>query len=370
MQYWCINIFYFSLLGGTVDVTVHEIEFDKNVKEVTRPTGGSWGGEMVDGCFADLLKELLGDTFIHEFKKKYPQEWFTIMKNFDTAKRAFNSNEKSKINVDLGYTITQVISSSKNKSITSVFEPFKHVSFNNGFLRVEHQTAYHLFADAVRRTVEHVKAILNRVTGVKYVLLVGGFGESDVLKKECEKGIGANVHLLTPIEAQTAVVKGAVLFGLNPRQISSRIARYTYGTGSLNLFKASVHDSKRMVIDDDGDQRCEDCFDVFVTRDEEVTTGKARLFYYKPATKGQTKASFRLYKADKTKAMYIDEEGVVTLGQVRLESSNGPLGQDLEVRVTFGHTELMVEARDKSKNEDFKVNTVVEYDSCKMLPQD
>ena len=54
-------------------MTVHEIEFDKNMKEVTRPSGGAWGGEMVDGCFVNLLKELLGDTFIHKFRESYPQ---------------------------------------------------------------------------------------------------------------------------------------------------------------------------------------------------------------------------------------------------------------------------------------------------------
>ena len=278
--------------------------------------------------------------------------------------------EKTKVNVDLGYTLTQVISSSKNESITSVFEPFKHVSFNNGFLVVEHQTAYRLFVAAVTEIVEHVKAILNRTTGVKYVLLVGGFGESDVLKKECVKGFGANVHLLTPIEAQTAVVKGAVLFGLNPHQITSRIARYTYGTGCRMLFEDGVHDFKRLVTDDEGNRKCQNCFSVFITKDESVATGKARFFYYRPALKGQTVVSINVYRTDKTKVMYINEEGVMKLGQVRLRSSKGPLGQDLEVRVTFGHTELMVEARDKSKNEDFKVNTVVDYDSYKVLSLD
>ena len=38
-----------------------------------------------------------------------------------------------------------------------------------------------------------------------------------------------------------------------------------------------------------------------------------------------------------------------------LHSTDGPLGERLEVRVTSGHTEVLVEARDKSKGENFPV---------------
>ena len=315
---------------------------------------------MVDDCFEQFLKSLFGDMLIDRFKEKMPQGWLELMKNFDTAKKLFNSSQETRLRVQLGYLLIQEICESKNKGIKSVIEPLRDVSFNNGYLIVEHKAAYPIFFGAITRIVEHMKEILNKTTGVKYVLLVGGFGESDVLKKACESGFGDKVHILTPLEAQTAVVKGAVLFGLNPRQISIRIARYTYGINCRMPFKDGVHDLKRKVKDEEGKERCEGCFSVFITKDEKVTTEKARLFYYRPAIEGQTVASMNVYKIDKTKVMYIDEEGVKKLGHFELRSSDGPLGQDLEVRVTFGHTELMVEARDKSKNEDFKVNTVVD----------
>ena len=59
--------------------------------------------------------------------------------------------------------------------------------------------------------------------------------------------------------------------------------------------------------------------------------------------------------------MYTDETGVEQVGNVTLHSTDGPLGNDLEVRVTFGHTEILVEARDKAKGENFPVRTTVDF---------
>ena len=180
----------------------------------------------------------------------------------------------------------------------------------------------------------------------------------EMLMEKCKIEFGHKANILTPHEAQLAIVKGAVLFGHNPLPISSRFARFTYGICNWMRFKAGVHDPKKKVVDDEGEEMCKDCFSVFITKDEEVKTSEQRIFYYAPACKGQTSVDFTLYKVGRSKVKYIDESGVV---QVILCSTNGPLGDSLEVRVTFGHTEILVEARDKSKGENFPVRTTVDF---------
>eukprot|EP00976_Prorocentrum_cordatum_P064800 1177637-Prorocentrum_minimum.AAC.1 len=44
------------------------------------------------------------------------------------------------------------------------------------------------------------------------------------------------------------VVQGAVVYGLNPNMISSRISRRTYGVSADGPFQAGVHDPSRLVI--------------------------------------------------------------------------------------------------------------------------
>ena len=49
-------------LGGTLDVTVHEIQDDGRIKEIHKVTGGPHGGMYVNQQFESLLDELFGTT--------------------------------------------------------------------------------------------------------------------------------------------------------------------------------------------------------------------------------------------------------------------------------------------------------------------
>ena len=46
--------------GGTIDITVHEVCFGGELKELYKATGGAWGGTVVDKAFLDFMGELIG----------------------------------------------------------------------------------------------------------------------------------------------------------------------------------------------------------------------------------------------------------------------------------------------------------------------
>ena len=67
--------------------------------------------------------------------------------------------------------------------------------------------------------------------------MVGGFSESPFLKSEINKKFkNGHIEVLVPRRPQISVVRGACLYGLNPRSISSRIAKKTYGINTLTCF--------------------------------------------------------------------------------------------------------------------------------------
>ena len=45
--------------GGTVDITVHEVLADGNVRELYKANGGPWGGKSVNDAFLCFLDGLL-----------------------------------------------------------------------------------------------------------------------------------------------------------------------------------------------------------------------------------------------------------------------------------------------------------------------
>ena len=54
--------------GGTIVVTVHEIQDDGNNKKIHKVTGGPHGGIYYNRQFETLLKELFGVQRIQKFK--------------------------------------------------------------------------------------------------------------------------------------------------------------------------------------------------------------------------------------------------------------------------------------------------------------
>lgn len=50
----------FLHLGGTVDVTVHQVIVDGKLRELHRASGGAWGGTKVDQAYEQFIADLMG----------------------------------------------------------------------------------------------------------------------------------------------------------------------------------------------------------------------------------------------------------------------------------------------------------------------
>jgi hypothetical protein len=66
-----------------------------------------------------------------------------------------------------------------------------------------------------------------------FIVLVGGFGASELLRQRMQKTVNRfhGCKLITPLRPAVSVEYGAVLFGLTQASFASRVARYTYGIG-------------------------------------------------------------------------------------------------------------------------------------------
>ena len=60
----------------------------------------------------------------------------------------------------------------------------------------------------------------------------------------------------------------------------------------------------------------------------------------------QQGASSIIFQTDKTDPQYTDEEGVDEVGKITIELPGVGIGRRVEYSITFGSTELEVEARD------------------------
>ena len=98
--------------------------------------------------------------------------------------------------------------------------------------------------DQIKQKVHELMTAAREEKGypVNFIFMVGGFSESPFLKAEIKKAFEVNagdsqsVHVLVPRRPQVSVIRGACMFGLNPRSITSRISKMTYGINTLTTY--------------------------------------------------------------------------------------------------------------------------------------
>ncbi|XP_052279264.1 heat shock 70 kDa protein 12B-like isoform X2 [Dreissena polymorpha] len=83
--------------GGTVDITVHEVNPDGTLKELHKANGGPWGGTTVDEAFLDFLSEILGADVLEAFRDRHRDDYIDLLREFETRKRAVKPDSDSRV---------------------------------------------------------------------------------------------------------------------------------------------------------------------------------------------------------------------------------------------------------------------------------
>lgn len=52
-----------------MDITVHETQRDRTVRELFKANGGPWGGTKIDEAFIEFFTDITGADVMDEFKR-------------------------------------------------------------------------------------------------------------------------------------------------------------------------------------------------------------------------------------------------------------------------------------------------------------
>jgi len=115
--------------GGTIDITVHEVQGGGALKELDKASGNDQGGQNVDRKFKEFLKEIFCDGVWDEYEKKHPSEVQKIMYDFTIFKRKDDDVEFS-----CPYNLGQL--AQKKKEIEKLFEPVQGATWNEGSIKI------------------------------------------------------------------------------------------------------------------------------------------------------------------------------------------------------------------------------------------
>ena len=231
---------------------------------------------------------------------------------------------------------------------------YAYVDINHEEFVVSRRMSHELYCDTVKCVLDELEDVLKNqaCASVGVIILVGGLSESNVIRAAVEGKYKPRYSIYNPHDADLAVLKGAVLFGLNPKIVISRVSRFTYGIRVFKEFESGRHDEGKLV-ERNGKDMCKDCFSRKFTINEHVTVGSVTEFHVYDTflyreDKRHNPISIEIYISQQEDPTYTTDPECRKLCSVIIEPIDGEWPITVKGVVTFevSNTELIAVFRD------------------------
>ncbi|WAQ93669.1 HS12B-like protein [Mya arenaria] len=357
-----------DLGGGTADITVHEVQHDGKLAALAAPSGGPWGGTLVDRQLNKFLIGLLGKDVIDKFSEECKPDKLDMDRMVEVKKRQINSSS-DKVHIKLPNELFDLYKELKKKEfdkslLSSNFS--QTVSKKRDRLHVANTVFLDMFKESKESVINHVEAQLRHtdLRNVKTIMMVGGFSESQVMKEAIkERFEDKGYEVIVPEQAGLAVVKGAVMYGHNPDSICSRKMQCTYGISTAVLFDDRKHSRVHQSGRADGTEMCEDIFKTFIVKGDTVVPGKTSAEHtFNSPSAGNTRVTVEVYKSvEDTPPMYSSD--CIRVGELALHTRSCQMDQKalIKVKMMFGGTKVTVEAQEQGTMQINKVQAEFDW---------
>lgn len=354
--------------GGTVDMTVHQIEDGNYLRELAKGNGGQLGGEKVNDKFCDFLQEVIGKDLILRANVTHHADYLYLIQQFEILKRTVSPSMYGFQKFTLPLSIRNSYKSVHGEDFdtaTTIPEHFRgKVEFERDDLLVDSNIVKGFFTEVCESICDKVDEMLRSVREehVCTIIMVGGFSESPMLQDAFRKRFQEpNFRIIIPSEPGLAVLKGAVLFGHNPRIVSTRVCKKTYGIRSYKHFEPAIDPAEKRV--EVGDLvLCKDSFSKHATRGQkfkvdEMTAAEE----YIPDSADSTSITLEIFTSERKHPMYTDEKDCRKNGEMKVEllEKEGGLDRPVMVYFMFGDTELKILAIEKHTGN--KTTAIVDF---------
>ena len=240
-----------DLGGGTADICVHEMLDGNRLRELYRATGGYAGGSTVNQACLKVFEDIFGGKAMELFQKDYPHAYHELGSQIEEKKCHF-SRHSDAIVLRLDKDFIALVKGNKWAK-ESVDAKISQSTLGDGIsyrkqghiLKIERSVVQKMFAPSVNTIIACLRSILTECADdtITSLLLVGGYSQSDYVVDTITNSF-PDMNIILVAEGRLTVVKGAVLMGTQPMDITERRARFTYGFSCSPLFVEGRHPEK------------------------------------------------------------------------------------------------------------------------------
>jgi hypothetical protein len=337
-------------------MAVQEVTEDSKLQEIDHVQGGKWGGIYVDEQFKKLIEDIIGKPLLEGYRLQNTGDYIELFRLFEMKKR---QTQTSTVRLSFPPTLLQFVQDFSSPS-TTISDATKKcpvsqdITWRREKMQMPLTKFQELFDNVTLQIAQQIEQIVNSECnrGTDLILLVGGFSESEVLQRRIKESF-PRCKVVTPPEAGLSVLKGAVLYGHDPKIIKARAAKYTYGVRVKELFDAKKHlMSKKEIVH--GKLYCRDVFSLHVKKGSVISIHQSPVKKsYSPLYPEQSSADIKVFASKGKPPQYTDEKDCQYLGVLNIKMPNTEKGLDRKVTacLKFGGTELTIEGIDETSGE-------------------
>ncbi|XP_060606844.1 heat shock 70 kDa protein 12A-like [Ruditapes philippinarum] len=332
--------------GGTIDIIVHEVCTDGTLREIFQANGGNWGGTVVDKAFQDFLTGIVGKIVMKRFQDEHKDDFLDLQREFEVRKRSITPDLKSKVKLKIPVSLSNIYKDVNSKSVKEKIERDDElngkVKFTADKILFDSSLFKNFFSFTTEHLTEHMKSILHEeaTANTNTILMVGGFSESQMLFKAVKSSF-VDKNILLPEDAGLSVLKGAVIYGHDRKDISVRISPYTYGFGIRGSYDPLKHPRERL----HGQKRVRgSMFESLIRKGEETSPGMFTSGRCITPSFGGNTYSLKLFASQRADPLFVDEPDCFKVGELYVDCTDneGNVGGTL-VQITCGGTEFEVQ---------------------------
>lgn len=362
-----------DLGGGTGDIVTHLVGNNKNLEEIYSSCGGNYGSNEIDKkIFEEIIDSIFGyknfEQLLEKSKFNLNEEkevlfdaWCELERQIKDFKEGTNkdkvmNNEKFPINCslfqdffedDINIDINDLINK-YNLSIYNEEIRLKVKSKKKWIIEFPYRIIYNYIKNQANLICNAIRNILNSTTKeINTVIFVGGYCSNEIIISLIKKGLKGKIkNFLQPSKPCLSIMEGAVLFGINPNIINSRIAKYTIGQGVRDTWNEEKHSKmgKKVFDEVDKEWKCDDCFSKFIEINQKLKINQEITKSYRTA--GARFCTLNFYQTLNPNPIFTFENGVDKIGDCELDAGKDypPGERSIEVSMKFGGTFIDVKA--------------------------
>ena len=225
--------------GYSIDITLYKIiDTNGGLKQLTQTQSLKLGILDISNKIINILKEIFGKDALNKIKKNEPGQWIKILN--DIKKIIEYSNNINGIDI---YKMDNYFGKN-NGNFTFKNKTIKVNNININFpLSLSGQIIYENM-DLINEKINDIIKYFNKEEKISIdnIIITGGLSRNRIFKEKIKSNFNNktfdNIYYLS--YGANPISKGAVIYGINPEKIETRISPITIGIRIIIIIKIKI----------------------------------------------------------------------------------------------------------------------------------